>query len=112
MGQAKRRGTFEERVTQVQLAEAVIAKAFPNVPNQAADILWRRFHGDKIAFANAILSKQNNDFYRGWPIIANLMDPQKYRSVRGNIASAWFKTVAELKSWIDLQEHDCTGVGK
>jgi hypothetical protein len=57
MGQAKRRGTFEQCVQQAQLAQQVIEKAFPEslLRNR---ILYTKFGGNERAFAFAIIEKQ------------------------------------------------------
>lgn len=58
MGQAKRRGTYEERVENAEIAQQIIDKAFPNDPNIRDSILHSKFGGDKRAFANEIVARQ------------------------------------------------------
>ena len=57
MGQAKRRGTYEQRVGQAKIVQQIIEKAFPNV-SQRWRILHHQFLGDEKAFAAEIVQGQ------------------------------------------------------
>lgn len=105
MGQAKRRGTFEQRVETVELARQIINKAFSHEPTFAQYILDTRYNGDMRAFANEIVTRQKDkDFYRGWPIVTKPMSPPLYAAERGNEFSPCFKTREEVYKWIDEKE--------
>jgi hypothetical protein len=56
MGQANRRGTFEQRVDQAQLAQQIIDKALTD-KKVAALILTQKFNGNRNAFANDIVRR-------------------------------------------------------
>ena len=57
MGQAKRRGTYEQRVIMAQSAQRVIDKTFPDKPDMAQRILRQQFGGNKLAFATEIVKR-------------------------------------------------------
>lgn len=59
MGQAKRRGTFEHRIEQAQLAQQIIEKAFPDTEKRLK--ILRHYDNNVRALANAVIEKQKNE---------------------------------------------------
>lgn len=60
MGQAKRRGTYEQRLEQAKLAQQIIDKAFPD-KRIASRVLTERCNSNRLAFAGAIIQKQKDE---------------------------------------------------
>lgn len=62
MGQAKRRGTYEFRVEQAQLAQQIVEKAFTDTAKRLK--ILRHYDNNVRALANAVIEKQKDEQHK------------------------------------------------
>ncbi len=59
MGQAKRRGTFEQRLQQAQIAQLIVEKDFESMA--ARRRILRQYDGNVRRLASVVIEKQKQD---------------------------------------------------